>query len=64
MCAKQVRLCNLNYSVPRAVFDFAALVSDPHDPTRWRAGLSIDQLHPSDASAEAMADLIDLWLFD
>jgi lysophospholipase L1-like esterase len=47
-----------------AVFDFAAAVSDPDDPTRWRDGFSIDQLHPSDAAAEAMANVVDLSLFD
>lgn len=47
-----------------AVFDFAAAVENPDDPTRWRDGFSIDQLHPSDAATEAMANLVDLSLFD
>lgn len=46
-----------------AVIDFAAAVSDPGDPVHWKAGLSADALHPSDAGAEVMADAIDLALF-
>ena len=46
-----------------AVLDFAAAVSDPADPSHWRAGLSADALHPSDAGAEVMGDAIDLSLF-
>src|SRR5262249_3918783 len=46
-----------------AVADFAAAVSDPADPTHWKAGLSADSLHPSDAGAEVMADTIDLSIF-
>jgi lysophospholipase L1-like esterase len=46
-----------------AVIDFAAAVSDPADPAHWKAGLSADSLHPSDAGAEAMGGAIDLSLF-
>ncbi len=46
-----------------AVLDFAAAVSDPVNPARWAAGLSVDALHPSDAGAEVLADAIDLSLF-
>jgi len=46
-----------------AVVDFAAAVSNPSDPAHWRAGLSADALHPSDAGAETMADAIDLSLW-
>ena len=45
------------------VIDFAAAVSDPADPAHWKAGLSADSLHPSDAGAEVMGDAIDLSLF-
>jgi len=44
------------------VIDFAAAVSDPADPAHWKAGLSADSLHPSDAGAEVMGDAIDLSL--
>jgi lysophospholipase L1-like esterase len=47
-----------------AVVDFAAVVSDPARPSRWRAGLSADSLHPNDAGAEVLADAIDLSLFE
>ncbi len=47
-----------------AVIDFAAAVSDPVNPARWRQGFSNDALHPSDAGAEALAEAIDLALFD
>jgi outer membrane protein assembly factor BamB/lysophospholipase L1-like esterase len=46
-----------------AVVDFDAAVHDPADPSRWRAGLSADSLHPSDAGAQAMAEAVDLSLF-
>jgi outer membrane protein assembly factor BamB/lysophospholipase L1-like esterase len=46
-----------------AVVDFAAAVSDPANPSRWRPGLSVDALHPSDAGAEVLADAVDLSLF-
>ncbi len=46
-----------------AVLDFAAAVSDPANPTRWREGLSADSLHASDAGAEVLANAIDLSLF-
>ena len=47
-----------------AVIDFAAAVSDPANPTRWRQGFSHDALHPSDAGALALTEAIDLSLFD
>ena len=46
-----------------ATVDFDGAVDDPADPSRWRAGLSADSLHPSDAGAEVLADAIDLSLF-
>ena len=46
------------------VVDFAAAVSDPSNPARWRPGLSVDALHPSDAGAEALANAVDLTLFE
>jgi lysophospholipase L1-like esterase len=45
------------------VIDFAAAVSDPANPARWRAGFTLDALHPSDAGAEALAGAVDLSLF-
>jgi lysophospholipase L1-like esterase len=45
------------------VIDFAAAVSNPGDPAHWRAGFSVDSLHPSDSGAEALADAIDLDIF-
>jgi outer membrane protein assembly factor BamB/lysophospholipase L1-like esterase len=46
-----------------AVLDFAAAVSDPADPSRWKPGLSADALHPTDAGAETLAGAVDLSLF-
>lgn len=46
------------------VIDFDAAVGDPANPSRWRAGLSVDALHPSDAGAEALANAVDLTLFE
>ena len=46
------------------VIDFAAAVGDPANPSRWRPGLSVDALHPSDAGAEALANAVDLTLFE
>ncbi len=43
--------------------DFDRAVDDPADASRWKAGFSADQLHPSDAGAEVLADAIDLTLF-
>lgn len=37
------------------VADFGAVTGDGATPERWRAGLSSDALHPSDAGHEAMA---------
>ena len=47
------------------VIDFDAAVRDPDQPTRFRWDLhSGDWLHPSDAGYEAMANAVDLTLFD
>ena len=47
------------------VIDFDAAVRDPDQPTRFRWDLhGGDWLHPSDAGYEAMANAIDLSLFD
>jgi hypothetical protein len=46
-----------------AVVDFDHALSDPADPSHWRAGLTHDSIHPSDDGAETMADAIDLSLF-
>ena len=47
------------------VIDFDAAVRDPEQPTRFRWDLHAgDWLHPSDAGYEAMANAIDLSLFD
>ena len=47
-----------------AVVDFEAATRDPNNPKRFRADLdSGDQLHPSDAGYEAMADAVDLSIF-
>jgi lysophospholipase L1-like esterase len=48
-----------------AVIDFDAAVRDPAHPTRMLAAFdSGDHLHPNDAGYRAMADAIDLRLFD
>jgi lysophospholipase L1-like esterase len=48
-----------------AVIDFEAAVRDPAHPTRMLAAFdSGDHLHPNDAGYRAMADAIDLRLFD
>jgi len=48
-----------------AVIDFDAAVRDPAHPTRLLAAFdSGDHLHPNDAGYQAMADAIDLHLFD
>jgi lysophospholipase L1-like esterase len=47
-----------------AVVDFDAAVRDPNDPKQFRQDMqSGDQLHPSDAGYQAMADAIDLSIF-
>jgi lysophospholipase L1-like esterase len=47
------------------VIDFDAAVRDPNDPSRMRADYqSGDWLHPNDGGYKAMADSIDLSLFD
>lgn len=47
-----------------AVVDFDAAVRDPANPKRFRADMqSGDNLHPSDAGYQKMADAIDLSIF-
>ena len=47
------------------VVDFDAAVRDPDQPTRFRWDLHAgDWLHPSDAGYDAMANAVDLSLFD
>ena len=47
-----------------AVIDFDAATRDPTQPSRFQPGFSEDNLHPNDAGYKAMADAIDLTLFD
>lgn len=47
-----------------AVIDFDAVVRDPQHPSRFREGFSRDHLHPNDDGYKAMAEAIDLSLFD
>ena len=47
-----------------AVIDFDAATRDPAQPSRFRPGFSEDNLHPNDAGYRAMADAVDLTLFD
>ena len=48
-----------------AVIDFDAVVRDPSDPSRILPAFdSGDHLHPSDAGYQAMANAIDLRLFE
>ena len=48
-----------------AVIDFDAALRDPAAPTRMRAAFDVgDHLHPNDAGYQAMADAVDLSLFD
>ena len=47
-----------------AVIDFDAATRDPTQPSRFRPGFSEDSLHPNDAGYKAMADAVDLTLFD
>ncbi len=47
-----------------AVIDFDAATRDPNQPSRFRPGFSEDSLHPNDVGYRAMADAIDLALFD
>lgn len=44
--------------------DFEAAVRDPENPNQIRSGLSPDNLHPNDEGYKAMADIIDLSLFE
>jgi lysophospholipase L1-like esterase len=47
-----------------AVVDFDAAVRDPANPTHFRADMhSGDNLHPSDAGYQVMADAVDLTIF-
>lgn len=48
-----------------AVLDFDAVVRDPSNPSRMKAEYDEgDHLHPNDAGYKAMADSVDLALFD
>ena len=47
-----------------AVIDFDAATRDPSQPSRFRPGFSEDSLHPTDIGYKAMADAIDLTLFE
>ena len=48
-----------------AVIDFDAALRDRAAPTRMRAAFDVgDHLHPNDAGYKAMADAVDLSLFD
>ena len=48
-----------------AVLDFDAVWRDPEHPSRMRAEFhSGDHLHGSDAGYQALADYVDLSLFD
>jgi lysophospholipase L1-like esterase len=45
------------------IVDFDAAVRDPISPAHWRAGLSVDGLHPNDYGYRVMADTVDVSLF-
>ena len=47
-----------------AVIDFDAATRDPTQSSRFQPGFSEDSLHPNDAGYRAMADAVDLTLFD
>jgi lysophospholipase L1-like esterase len=47
-----------------AVIDLDGATRDPIQPSRFRPGFSEDSLHPNDAGYKAMADAVDLTLFD
>ena len=48
-----------------AIVDFDAVTRDPADPSRLRPDFdSGDHIHPNDAGNIAMADAIDLSLFE
>lgn len=46
-----------------AVIDFETAVSDPQNPARLPASFTSDNLHPNDDGYRAMADSIDLTIF-
>lgn len=46
-----------------AVIDFERAVQDPANPRRLRAEFTTDNLHPNDAGYQAMADIINLEIF-
>ena len=46
-----------------AVVDFEPALVDPTDPSKMRANLTCDYVHPNQAGYQAMADAIDLSLF-
>ena len=47
-----------------AVIDFDAATRDPNHPSRFQPGFSEDNLHPNDVGYRAMAEAVDLTLFD
>ena len=47
-----------------AVIDFEPIVGDPSDPGSMKADLTCDYVHPNQAGYQAMANSIDLSLFD
>jgi lysophospholipase L1-like esterase len=47
-----------------AVIDFEKVVQDPANPLRIRANLTGDYVHPNTAGYKAMADSVDLKLFE
>jgi hypothetical protein len=48
-----------------AVLDFDAVLRDPEDPTRVAVGFDLgDHMHGNDIGYRALADAIDLGLFD
>ena len=54
-----------NSGVFDAVVDFEAAVRDPKDPKHFRPDMhSGDNLHPSDAGYQVMADTVDLAIFN
>lgn len=47
-----------------AVIDFDTATRDPSRPSHFQPGFSEDSLHPNDVGYKAMADAVDLTLFD
>jgi lysophospholipase L1-like esterase len=62
---QHVNGCIRNSGAFDAVFDFDAVWRDPENPARIAAGFDLgDYLHGNDAGCRALADSIDLGLFD